>query len=45
MCQYHAIVFTQSVHLAFVAGLAGVGFPAGTGSGQVATEALSRVFA
>ena len=36
---------TQSLHLAFLAGLAGGSFPAGIGGGQVATEALSRMFA
>ena len=33
---------TQSLHRAFLTGLAGVGFSAGIGGGQVATEALSR---
>ena len=45
MCQYHATICTQLLHLAFLAGLAGVGFPAGTGGGRVATEALSVVLA
>ena len=36
---------TQSLHLAFLASLAGVDFPAGTGSSQAETEALSMVFA
>ena len=33
---------TQSLHRAFLTGPAGVGFSAGIGGGQVATEALSR---
>ena len=41
----HASCCMQSLHLVFLAGLVGVGFPAGIGGGQVATEALSMVFA
>ncbi len=36
---------TQSFHLAFPGGPADGGFPASTDGGQVATEALSWVFA
>ena len=36
---------TQSLHMAFLAGLAGGGFSTGVDGGQVATEALSMVFA
>ena len=35
----------QSLHLAFLTDLAGVGFPAWVDGDPVATEALSRVFA
>ena len=41
----HASCCMQSLHLVFLAGLVGVGFPAGIGGGQVATEALSMVCA